>query len=142
MHATFSVGLLAGIILASAVVLGSVYTSPPTQQAAGPLDTSAGQAKTTTATSTSASTEGQVPALTSINGILSTSSTTSSTGGQGANTSSPPGAYSLRSTTSTLPSPRISALLSQPNEVPILILPLIAALLLGIALYRVSARKD
>ncbi|MDV3292842.1 MAG: hypothetical protein LYZ70_01055 [Nitrososphaerales archaeon] len=140
-HASFSVGLLAGILLASAVVFGSIYASAQTQQAAGPLSTAAGQGKTTTAASTSSSTTAQVPAV-AFSAIVSTTTSTNSSVGAGAHAGGGYNAYSLNSTASVLPSSRLGALSSEPGRVPILLLPLIAALLFGFALYKVSFRKD
>ncbi len=141
MQVRFSIGILAGILLASVIVFGSSYaSSPPSAGSAQGLSAS-GQSRTTAVTATASSTTSQAT-VASVQASLANVTSTSSSAGAGTNSALVTNSLNYLSTSAVPRASSLAAILDRPGEAPLLLVPVIGALLLGLTLYRLSAHKD
>ena len=147
MRMSFATGLLAGVVLAALLVVASSYGQGPTS-ALGPLYTTAGksQAVTQTLTTTSSSTSVQTPVgsiniPSSVSSLTTASTSTSASGNYTFGGAAQSAVSSLSASTSGPPS-SLAVLVKQPMSIPLILIPVAFAAILGFACYRTSKPED
>lgn len=141
MRMNFATSLLAGVLLAAVLVVASSYGQGPAATLA-PEYTTVGSTRATTQTMTATSLSTTTQAAGSIS-IPSTVSglTTSASENYTFNGAAQSSVSSLSASLGGPPS-SLAALVKQPTSIPLLLLPVALAIILGLALYKGSNSED
>jgi len=144
MRLNLASGAVAGVLLASLLVLASSGFSGPST--AGPLRSAGGlvqyttaQTVTMTASSTSTATQtgaGSVNIPSAVSGLATSTTTVSTT-----STTAAFQAIGVSASTSEAQS-SLATLVRQPTSIPLVLVPVILALVVGLVLFRVTRQED